>query len=139
MQNEYTKQAKDFLTKYNLKLIISKAVPQKSPLWAKKGDKHGIHYFVSLVENKTNGGIYSFDFWDSIANKEDSKKPSEYGILACLNTYDDGIDFEEFCRNYGYDIDSKTAEKTYFAVMEQARGLKKLLSVEALEDLNNIQ
>lgn len=141
---DYEKQAKDFLAKYNLILDIKTATPQKSPLWAKDEENHGINYWITLKENKTGGKSYSFDFWDSIANKENNwrgfaKYPTRYDILACLNTFDDGLSFDDFCYSYGYDNDSITAEKTFKAVKIQIEGLKSLLNEKALSDLNEIQ
>ena len=65
--NDYNKQAKDFLAKTNTTLKIELATPQKSPLWVKKGEKHGFHYSITL-ENKN--AKYTFDFWNSIKNRE---------------------------------------------------------------------
>ena len=145
--NEYNKQASEFLKTYGLNLSIRQAIPQRAPLWIDKDKKiegfYGIKYWVTL-SNK-DGLHYSFDFWDSIANREKIKhgrndgRPVAYDVLACLDTYSDGESFEDFCNNFGYDTDSRQAEKTYYAVMKQIEGIKKVLSIEAIEALNNIQ
>jgi hypothetical protein len=136
---EYYKQVKDFLSKYCLTLTIKEAIPQKKPLWVsdRKTEDYGKNYWVS-IKNK-NGISYNFDFWGSIKDKYGNKKPNAYDVLACLDTLSDGETFESFCNSYGYDTDSILAEKTYKAVMKQIDGLKKILSKEAIEDLNNIQ
>lgn len=136
---EYLKKAKDFLNKYNLSLIIKEAIPQKKPLWVsdRKTEDYGINYWVSL-KNK-EGISYNFDFWGSIKDKYANSKPNTYDVLACIDTFSDGETFDDFCNSYGYDTDSILAEKTYKAVMKQIEGLKKVLSTEAIEDLNNIQ
>lgn len=131
----YNKQADQFLADTGTTLTIIEAVPQKTPLWAKKGEKHGTHYSVTL-ENKNHR--YTFDFWDSIANKEKNIKPEAYEILACLSPlYEDS--FEEFCDSFGYDIDSITAEKTYKACVDQDRNLRKLFTHAEIEKLTEIQ
>jgi len=144
METNYKKQADNFLTKYGLTLNVREAIPQKMPLWCKEGEKHGINYFCSLVNKE--GKHYSFDFWGSIAEADkirhyevSRRRPSNYDILACLDTYSDGQNFEDFCNEFGYSNDSIMAEKTYKAVMRQIEGLKKILSPEAIEELNNIQ
>jgi hypothetical protein len=144
MENNYDKQADNFLSKYNLTLNVREAIPQKMPLWCKEGEKHGINYFCSLVNKE--GKAYSFDFWGSIAEAESirryevrRRRPSSYDILACLDTFSDGSSFEDFCNEFGYSTDSIMAEKTYKAVMKQVEGLKKILPTEAIEELNNIQ
>lgn len=177
--NEYEKQAKDFLLATNTTLEMVKAVPQKAPLWTKKGEKHGINYVVTL---KNDRATYSFDFWNSIhnaelinainnlarfsfeedqahyqaerilrssgykvfrMNKEQKEKeiaklaPSEYNILACLSPlYEDTL--EDFCQAFGYDEDSILAEKTFQAVKEQDRMLRKLFNDSQLELLANM-
>lgn len=142
MNIDYKKQARDFLEKHGLTLNIREAVPQKAPIWQKGNENHGINYYCSL-SNK-DGKHYSFDFWGSIKDKENdfrgwSKAPSAYDILACLDTYNDGYTFENFCFSYGYDTDSITAEKIYKVVQYQTEKLKEILTPEAQNELNEIQ
>ena len=136
---EYLKQANDFLNEYSLYLIIREAMSQKKPLWVsdRKTEDYGINYWVTL-RNK-EGETYTFDFWGSVKDKNDNKKPNAYDVLACIDTFSDGETFKDFCNSYGYDTDSILAEKTYKAVMKQIEGLKKVLSSKAIEKLNNIQ
>jgi hypothetical protein len=143
MKTDYNKQANDFLHKYELNLSVREAIPQKKPLWCKEGEKHGINYYCSLVNKE--GEHYGFDFWGSIADADkikhgESRKTgiTNYSILACLDTFREGESFEDFCNSYGYSTDSIMAEKTYQAVQEQAEGLKKVLSPEAIKELNEI-
>lgn len=63
-------------------------------------------------------------------------KPSAYDILACLDTYDGS--FKDFCNEFGYDTDSRKAEKVYFAVQEQTDGLRRIFTPEQLEQLQEI-
>lgn len=100
----------------------------------------------------------TFDFWDSIrnteirtmpfdayntqANKELAAKkkaavPSVYDVLACLQKYDPGT-FEDFCSDYGYDEDSRTAERIYFAVQKEYIQLARLFTPEQMEELAEI-
>ena len=65
------------------------------------------------------------------------KEPSNYDILACLDVlYDDN--FEEFCSSFGYDTDSRQAEKTYNAVLAQSNQLKILFNDKEIEKLAEI-
>lgn len=67
----------------------------------------------------------------------DQLKPSAYSVLACLDQlYADT--FEEFCDEFGYDTDSRTAERTYSAMQEQDRRLRRLFTTEELEALQEI-
>jgi hypothetical protein len=65
------------------------------------------------------------------------KIPNSYDVLACLEKYDTGT-FEDFCSNFGYDTDSRTAEKTYKAVSEQYKNLCALYSDSELELMQGI-
>lgn len=64
-------------------------------------------------------------------------KPTEYDILACLSPlYEDTL--EDFCSSFGYDPDSRTAEKIFNNCIEQDRKLRKLFTHEQLEKLVEI-
>lgn len=64
--------------------------------------------------------------------------PSDYDILACLTKYDPGT-FDDFCSNFGYDTDSRKAEKTYFAVQKEYQNLQNMFSEAELEKMAEIQ
>ena len=64
--------------------------------------------------------------------------PNEYDVLACLEKYDPGT-FEDFCSEFGYDEDSKTAERIYIAVIKQYKDLTKIFTEEHMEELSEIQ
>lgn len=142
MKTDYKEQAKGFLRDTGTTLEILKAVPQKAPQWVLEDGKHGIHYSVTLKNDKHD---YTFDYWGSIADAEkirhgewNGTKPTAYSILACLSPlYEDN--FEYFCASYGYNTDSINALKTYEAVKEQDYQLKKLFSQEEMEKLAEIQ
>ncbi len=70
------------------------------------------------------------------ANKH-YEAPTAYDVLACLDGYAPES-FEEFCSDYGYDTDSRSAERTYNAVRQQAEDLQRLYSDTELEALAEI-
>ncbi len=63
--------------------------------------------------------------------------PTEYSILACLQKYEAGT-FENFCGDFGYDEYSRTAEKTYKAVVKEFDKLSALFNYAELEQLQEI-
>jgi hypothetical protein len=65
------------------------------------------------------------------------KPPSFYDILACMEKYDVGS-FEDFCNEFGYDVDSRKAEKTYIAVCNEYKNLCSLYNEEEIEQLADI-
>jgi hypothetical protein len=76
------------------------------------------------------------------SNKSDyihyPKEPNAYDIFACMQKYDIGT-FEDFCTEFGYDTDSKKAEKIYKAVEHEYIKLCSLFSPEEMEELQEIQ
>lgn len=133
--NEYNKQTNDFLVATKTTMIISKSMIQTKPLWAKTGEKHGFDYNIRVKNSKS---CYDFHFWDSIHNKENNEKPTNYDVLACLcPLYEKN--FEDFCSAFGYDEDSIKALKTFESCKEQDKELKKLFSRGQLKLLENIQ
>ncbi len=65
------------------------------------------------------------------------KEPTAYDVLASLTTYDPDT-FEEFCSSYGYDTDSRKAEKTYKAVLNEWNNIKMLYSDKEIDKLQKI-
>src|SRR5690606_4584821 len=58
--------------------------------------------------------------------------PSEYDILSCLQKHDVGT-FEDFCSEFGYDTDSKTADKIYTEICKEFDNVCKLWTDEEIE------
>jgi hypothetical protein len=54
-------------------------------------------------------------------------------------TKSDPETFEDFCDNFGYDTDSRKAEKVYRAVVREFEGMSRLFTEEELEQLQEIQ
>lgn len=151
--NEYIKQATDFLQKTYSKMKIRYVGLAVNKEWKEKDER--CLYEITLTSPR---GSMTFDFWDSIqntkirimpfdeynvqANKELAAKkkaavPSVYDVLACLTKCDPGT-FEDFCSNYGYDEDSRTAERVYFAVQKEYTQLARLFTPEQMEELAEI-
>lgn len=66
------------------------------------------------------------------------KSPTPYNVLACLTKSDPGT-FEDFCSEFGYDTDSKRAERTYNAVREEWYNVSRLFTdkeIEAMQEIN---
>ena len=64
--------------------------------------------------------------------------PTPYDILVCLQKYDIGS-FEDFCNEFGYDSDSRAAEKTYKAVLEEWLNVCRIWKDSEIEELQEIQ
>lgn len=138
--NNYQQQAADFLTKYGIKLS-AKLVNAKMPSWEgykKDGPRKNNHFIVTL---RKDGCRISFDYFDSENNfRAGVKELDAYSVLAsCSGDYNCPDNFEDFCSEYGYDNDSRKAEKTFAACLKQSAKLKKIFSGKVAEDLMKIQ
>lgn len=69
---------------------------------------------------------------------KDFSKPTPYDVLTCLTKYDPGT-FEDFCGDFGYDEDSRAAERTYNAAKHEFNQLQTLYSDAELELMTEIQ
>lgn len=67
------------------------------------------------------------------------QEPDANDVLNCLASdaasFENAQSFEDWCSEYGYDVDSRKAEKTYHAVESQTEKLKRFLPTEAYEQL----
>lgn len=97
-------------------------------------DKHPRHVFKIKLQRGKNS--YTFQFRQSI--QADAEEPTMYDVLACLTKYDPGT-FEDFCSEFGYDEDSRKAEKIYKLVCKEFEGMKRLFSPEELNAISYIQ
>ena len=69
--------------------------------------------------------------------KKAEATPSAYDVLACMTKYDPGT-FGDFCCEYGYNEDSRTAERIYFATQKEYTQLARLFTAEQMEELQEI-
>lgn len=100
--------------------------------------ENGIAYqcIKNAIKRKTdelnNNMVYSKSL-----QGEDNVTPTQYDILAAITKYDP-YTFEDFCSSYGYDEDSRQAEKTFNAVTDEWNNISQLFNVDELELLSEI-
>lgn len=66
------------------------------------------------------------------------KEPTAYDILSCLQKYDVGS-FDDFCSDFGYDSDSRKAEKIYNVVVNEYTQVCALFTEPEMEEMQEIQ
>ena len=66
-------------------------------------------------------------------------EPTVREVLDCLasdaGTYDNAKDFEDWCAEFGFDSDSRKAERTWKVIGKQRQSLERLLGPEAFNGL----
>lgn len=75
---------------------------------------------------KYQGRQYTLDFWQGTGITED---PTAAGVLDCLLSDANGgeMTFDDFCGEFGYDTDSRTAERVWKQCGKVREELQRLL------------
>lgn len=131
-ESSYEKQTNDFLAKTGSTLSIEFLKHDK--YFDEDKDTRDI-YSCTLKRGKKS---YTTKFGQSILGSIKGEKPTAYAFLCCLQKNDTGS-FENFCGDFGYDTDSRKAEKTYNEVQKQYEALAKMYSEEELALMAEIQ
>jgi predicted urease superfamily metal-dependent hydrolase len=129
LTTDYNKQAEDFLKATG---TTFKSIYKSHDYYFPEDKETRDIYRITLKNSKHK---YSFNFGQSIANT--GIHPTPYSVLACLQKYEPGT-FENFCSDYGYDVDSRKAYKTYKAVMKEFKNIELLFTAEEIEQLQEI-
>lgn len=98
------------------------------------------NYMITVTNTETDQKI-TFEFWASIANPE---LKTEYDMLNAFYCFvSDAIAgsyaFKEFCSEFGYNNDSRQAEKIYRKCKKQLEKLKKIYDGNIYELANKLQ
>lgn len=122
-----------------------------------EGDKNDRPiYLITISKGERK---YSFNFGESINHLQENKQkikvwggaffkkhldellaknpPSDYSILAALEKHDVGS-FENFCSEFGYEQDSRKAEKIYNSVKNEFKSLQIIFTDKELELMQDI-
>ncbi len=129
--SEYTEQADKFLKDTGTKF---KAVYLENALYFQDDKDSRDIWKITL---RRNGKSMAFKFGQSIDASRTNEEPTVYDVLTCLTKYEPGT-FDNFCAEYGYDTDSRKAEKIYKAVVKEWKGVNRLFS-DVIEQLAEIQ
>lgn len=132
--SSYEAQAQEFAQKHKISLKCTHFGYGKHFA----DDTQSRHIFRCMLVRK-DGQIekqYTFKFGQSIA--DGNTPPNIYDVLTCLQKYDVGT-FEDFCSEFGYDEDSRKAEKIYNAVVKEYEGMLRVFGTDILEEMQEIQ
>lgn len=108
--------------------------------WGDKMPENWNHHTVT-VTNKINGKRTRFDFW---ASNMKTYLTSRYDVLSAFRCFvDDALsgemEFEEFCREFGYDEDSRRAEKTWKACKRSTEKLRRIFDGSLYDLINSLE
>lgn len=100
-------------TTYKNFIISETFAHNKAALW----DKNNYNNHIVTIKNTNNGKKTRFDFWCSIVEPDFKNESDLLNAFYCfVSDAVSGLDsFYDFCRNFGYDEDSRRAEKTWKA------------------------
>lgn len=120
--------------KYKEFEITTKSLGDEPAMW----DNRNTNYHVVTVKNKSNGKSTRFDFWCSMAQPEFK---TEYDVLNAFYVFVSealsGLGtFSNFCYEFGYDTDSRKAEKTFRACQKSFEKFKNV-SGYSIEEMYN--
>lgn len=97
------------------------------------------NHLVTVTNNDTKQRC-TFEFWASIAKPE---LETDYDVLNAFNCFvgdavSGEMDFEEFCGEFGYDTDSRTAEKTWKACKRSTAKLERVYDGDVYDLANEL-
>lgn len=134
---DYTKQAEGFLKEYGTTFKATRNPANRCPLWCNGKHIHGNQYLVTF--KKKGEKSLNISFWNSLRDKQNKKSPEAYDVLTAITKNDPGT-FEDFCADFGYDTDSRKAEKIYKLVRLEWDKVSDFFCIDGeLEDLREIQ
>ena len=121
----------NFIAENKIKFSYNWVAERPDNLMSKEMD----HWHCVL---KANGKTYTFYYSQGYGYHH--AEPTLPDVLEALaRDYDpNDMSFEEFCSEFGYDEDSRKAEKIYRAVRKETQALDRLFSEEGTEDLRDI-
>lgn len=136
---EYEVQANEFLKKAETKMSISRSGEVKGFPFDGHDTLWHYRYLITLARHKKQ---YRFTFYDSHNNWLNSRRPSRYDVLACLEKYEVPYRLDDFALEYGYEIDEpqdyKRVKRIHQACKEQYERLLDLFGEELMDDLREI-
>lgn len=106
----------------------------------KQWNNNSINYNNHKVTVTHNKKSFSFDFWGSIVNPEISN--DQESVFAFYCALSDGLSakdsFSGFCSEFGYDEDSRNAERIYKSCEKSLKKIGRVFKCDLYELINEI-
>jgi hypothetical protein len=131
----------DFIKKHNFRSDAKRELGR--PTMAEGWGEDARHWTVTLrvpkPENRNDWFTLKVPFTQGSAHTE---PPTTNDVLDCLRSdffsVIHGESFEDFCDEFGYDADSRKAEKIYRACQKSAEDFRTAFGVAILEELTEL-
>lgn len=135
--SSYEQQGIDFLTTNKIE-FSTKFIGHDTHLEYDKEERD--RFKCSFIKREYPIKRLEIKFGQSIASSTGNggEKPTAYDVLACITKYDPGT-FNNFCSEFGYDEDSRKAEKIYNAIQKEWQQVCAFFTPEEIEQMQEIQ
>lgn len=135
---EYDVKAKEFLKKYGAKMKISHVFDE----WGGYHKGKITDGWLYIVRIDRNGKSWSFQFSDSVYNRQHNERPTPYDVLACIVKYEPYGDMWDFAKEFGFEIydreSYKKTERTFKAVCKEYKNVIRMFG-DCIDELREIQ
>lgn len=114
------------------KQFIIKSSYKGDKCWSADTTHKNFHNHMIKVTNTDTQQKITFEFWNSIAKGEITEEQEILSAFYCFMS--DALvgmqDFEEFCSEFGYDTDSREAEKIHRKCIKSYNKFCKIFDVD---------
>lgn len=124
-----------FIRKHNLHMSVKRIATRDNP---NDWPADSFHFMLSITQGRLHPSNPTMHVTYSMGPGTDGK-PKLADVLECIaldvSGFENSSNFEDWCSEYGYDTDSRKAERIYRSVSEQRDRLCLLLNAGAVEEL----
>lgn len=135
---EHTEQETDtaIFKQFKVKAVFK---GDKAASWSNGGENRNNH--LVTVTNTDNKQRCTFEFWASIARPVLNREYDILNAFYCFvsDSISGDMSFDDFCGEFGYDTDSRTAEKTWKACKRSAEKLNRIYDGDIYDLANELQ
>jgi hypothetical protein len=105
-----------------------------------KGGKPWEHYRYEVKFYRGDGPVvrYLSSPWKQGTAISDDPNPTAVLWSLTLDLADEDTTFEEWCANYGYDEDSRRAEKLFLTCKEQSANVRRFFTASEIAELQTV-
>lgn len=136
-ESEFDKQAREFLDAAGI-TFKAKFIGSRIKKYWEDGQTRDV--FRATFRRSGTKQQISFEFGQSLNKSSCTGEfpSSAYDVLSCMEKYEPDASFTQWCIEYGYNTDSRKAEKVYKAVKKEWRKVSSFFTAAEIEELREI-